>query len=67
MGVGGQCRAQATLFRERDSVPTTEWAAVPAWAGAENLNSTDIRSRTVQPVANRLYRLRYKGPHVNIS
>jgi hypothetical protein len=67
MGVGGQCHAQAALYRERDSVPTTEWAAVPVRAGAENLNAMDIRSRTVQPVANHLYRLRYAGPQLNIS
>jgi len=67
MGVGGQCHAQTALYRERDSVPTTERAGVPVWAGAENLNPTDIRSRTVKPVANPLYRLRYKGPQVNIS
>ena len=31
----------------------------------ENLVATGIRSRTVQPVAQSLYRLSYHGPHVN--
>ena len=41
---------------ERDSVPIVQeagWAPGPVWTGAENLVSTGIRSRTVQPVASR--------------
>jgi hypothetical protein len=67
MGVGGQCHAQAALYQERDPAPTAAWAAAPVWAGAENLKPSEIRSRTIQPVANRLYRLRYPCPQVNIS
>jgi hypothetical protein len=37
------------------------WAPGPVWTGAENLASTGIRSRTVQPVAQSLYRLSYRA------
>jgi len=40
------------------------WAPGPVWTGAENLASTGIRSRTVQSVAQSLYRLSYQA-HVS--
>ena len=48
----------------KDPVPIlqeTGWAPGPVWTGAENLVPTGIRSQTVQPVAQSLYRLSYPG------
>ena len=46
----------------KDPVPILQeagWAPRPVWTGEENLAPTWIRSRTVQPVAQSLYRLSY--------
>ena len=43
-------------LQERDPVRNIQeagWATGPDWTGAKNLAPTGIRSRTVQPVANR--------------
>jgi len=37
------------------------WAPGPVWTGAENLVPIGIRSLTVQPVAQSLYRLSYRA------
>ena len=53
---------------EKDPVPILQedgWAPGPVWTGAENLAPTWIRSRTVQPVAQSLYRLSYRA-HLQI-
>ena len=42
--------------RERDPVRNVQeagWAPGPLWTGAENHAPTEIRSRTVEPVASR--------------
>ena len=47
----------------KDLVPILQeagWAPGPVWTGAENLVPTGIRSRTVNPVAQSLYRLSYR-------
>jgi len=49
----------------KDPVPILHeagWAPGPVWT-AENLVSTGLRSRTVQPVAQSLYRLSYRAHH----
>ena len=46
----------------KDLVPILHeagWVPGPVWTGAENLVPTGIRSRTVQPVVQALYRLSY--------
>ena len=46
----------------KDPVPILQeagWVPGTVWTGAENLVPTGIRSRTVQPVAQSLYRLSY--------
>ena len=58
-----------TLPPRKDPVPILQeagWVAGPVWTGAENLVLTGIRSRTVQPVAQSLYRLSYPA-HRNIK
>ena len=55
MGVGGQSHAPAASTPGKDPVPIVHeagWAPGPA-GRAENLVSTGIRSRTVQPVVSR--------------
>jgi len=47
-------------------VQETGWAPGPVWTGAENLVPKGIRSRTVQPVAQSLYRLSYRA-HVILA
>jgi len=62
MGVGGQPHAPAASTPGKDPVPIAQeagWAPGPVWTVAENLVPTSIRSRTVQPVAQSLYRLSY--------
>jgi len=59
---GGQPHAPAASTPGKDPVPIVQeaaWAPRPVWTGAENLVPTGIRSRTVQPVAQSLYRLSY--------
>ena len=48
----------------KDPVPNVQeagWAPGPVWTRAENLVPTGIRSRTVQPIAQSLYRLSYRA------
>ena len=62
MGWGGQPHAQAASTRGKHPVPIVqeaECAPGPVWTGG-NLAPTGIRSRTVQPVAQSLYRLSYR-------
>jgi len=65
MGVGDQPHAPAASTHGKDPVPIVQeagWPPGPVWTDAENLFPTGIRSRTVQPVAQSLYRLSYAGP-----
>jgi hypothetical protein len=61
--VSGQQHTPAALYpRGKTPVPIlqeAEWAPGPVWTGAENLVHTGIRSWTVQPLAQSLYRLSY--------
>ena len=66
-GVSGQQHAPASLYpRERPGNPVQEagWAPGPVWWGG-NLVHTDIRSRTVQLVAQSLYWLSHPA-HIKI-
>ena len=61
MGVGDQPHAPAASTPGKDPVPIVQEAGGPqgrsGWV--DNLAPTRIRSRTVQPVAQSLYRLNY--------
>ena len=66
----GQRHTPAALFPRKDPVPIlhkTGWAPGPVWRGAENLVPTGIRSRTVQPVAQSLYRLSYRAHYLQCT
>ena len=43
-----------------------EGAAWPVWTGAENLDTTGIRSPDRPACSKSLYRQRYPGPHANV-
>ena len=65
-GVSGQQYAPASLYlRERTGTYFTGgWVGPQGRSGrVENLVSPGIRSRTVQPVAQSLYRLSYRASH----
>ena len=57
------------MFRSRftpgkDPVPIVQeagWAPGPVWTGADNLAPPGFDPRTVQPVAQSLYRLSYRA------
>jgi hypothetical protein len=56
MEVGGQRYAPALFTPGKDPVPIVHeagWAPGPVWKGAESFAHTEIRPRTVQPVASR--------------
>ena len=67
-GEWSAARPGRTLPPGKEPVPILQefgWAPGPVWTGAENLALTGIRSRTVQPVAQSLYRLSYPAHNVH--
>ena len=62
--VSGQQHAPAALYPTKDPIPIvkgTGWAPRPVWTGGKISSPTGIRSRTVQPVDQSLYRLSYRA------
>jgi hypothetical protein len=56
MGWGVSVTPRPLSTSEEDPVPIVQeagWTPEPVWTGAENLALTEIRYRTVQPVASR--------------
>jgi len=68
---GGVSATPRPLFTlGKDPVPIVQearWAPGPVWTGAENLvPPPGVDPRTVQPVAQSLYRLSYRA-HLNLN
>ena len=70
MGVGGQHHAPAALPLGKDPVPIVQeagWAPGPVWTGAENRVPTGIRSPDFPARSESVYRLSYRGRHLDCS
>ena len=70
MGVDGQRHPPAAFTPGKDPVPIVQeagWAPEPVWTGAENLAQTGIRSPDLPARSESLYRLSYRGSHLNYT